>query len=73
MQHRNVEGHRDFVGQVAIEIGAGAGGQHGGVIDHHAVGVDDFPGKDFRAGRRAEPFGQLGQYRSAPQPYPGGP
>nr|ADT63776.1 UP1 [Mycobacterium avium subsp. paratuberculosis] len=72
VQHREVEGHHHLVGQLAIEVHTGPGRQHGGLVDHRPVGGNHFGGKDFGAGRGAEPGGELGQHRTAAQPHPGG-
>ena len=72
IEHGDVERHRDFVGQFAIEIDVGTTGQHGGVIDHHSVGVDDFSGKDLGPGLGTKPVGQFVDHGSAVQPHPRG-
>ena len=72
IQHRNVERHRHFIGQIPVQVDMRIGWQHRGRGHHSSVGGDDFAGKHFRRGGLAEPVRQLNQHRTAAQPYPRG-
>ncbi len=51
VQHRDVERHRHFVGQIAVQVDVRVRRQHRGRGDHGAVGANHLSGKHFRRGR----------------------
>jgi hypothetical protein len=54
MQHGDVERHRHLVAQVAVEVDAGTGRQHGGGIENRTVLVDDLTGDRLGGNVRPE-------------------
>ena len=70
VEHRNVEGHHDFVGKVAVVVHERAGRHLGARIQHHTVGAENLAGNHLGHRGRAEPPTELVRDVAALQPQP---